>query len=73
MDEFGPLNLQPRPGRPWAERGGKHKDPSREPRPKRRAAYTRPHGDMRAKLLAWLPCQRRRPILFDQGRGRGRA
>jgi hypothetical protein len=22
MDEFGPLNLQPHPGRQWAERGG---------------------------------------------------
>ncbi|MCX4749215.1 IS630 family transposase [Kitasatospora sp. NBC_01287] len=44
MDEFGPLNLQPHPGRHWAERGGKHKDPEREPRPKRRATYTRPHG-----------------------------
>ncbi len=44
MDEFGPLNLQPHPGRHWAERGGKHKEPTREPRPKRRATYTRPHG-----------------------------
>ena len=44
MDEFGPLNLQPHPGRQWAERGGKHKDPEREPRPRRRATYTRPHG-----------------------------
>ena len=44
MDEFGPLNLQPHPGRQWAERGGKHKDPDREPRPRRRATYTRPHG-----------------------------
>ncbi|MEU2619693.1 IS630 family transposase [Streptomyces sp. NPDC007157] len=43
MDEFGPLNLQP-PGRQWAERGGKGKDPDREPRPRRRATYTRPHG-----------------------------
>ena len=41
MDEFGPLNLQPHPGRQWAERGGKHKDPDREPRPRRRATYTR--------------------------------
>jgi hypothetical protein len=32
MDEFGPLNLQPHPGRQWAERGGKHKDPHRDPR-----------------------------------------
>ncbi len=23
-DEFGPLNLQPHPGRQWAERGGRH-------------------------------------------------
>jgi transposase len=44
VDEFGPLNLQPHPGRQWAERGGKHKDPEREPRPRRRATYTRPHG-----------------------------
>ncbi|MCD9899143.1 transposase [Streptomyces sp. MT29] len=44
LDEFGPLNLQPRPCRPWAERGGRHKDPGREPRPRRRATYTRLHG-----------------------------
>lgn len=44
MDEFGPLNLQPRPGRQWTERGGKGKDPGREPRPRCRATYTRPHG-----------------------------
>ena len=36
--------LQPHPGRQWAERGGRHKDPDREPRPRRRATYTRPHG-----------------------------
>ncbi|WP_433237412.1 helix-turn-helix domain-containing protein [Streptosporangium sp. CA-135522] len=53
MDEFGPLNLQPHPGRQWAERGGTHKDPDREPRPQvghlhppaRRAA---PDGRLRA-------------------------
>ncbi len=44
LDEFGPLNLQPHPGRQWAAVGGKHKDPERAPRPRRRAAYTRPHG-----------------------------
>ncbi|MEV1039932.1 IS630 family transposase [Streptomyces sp. NPDC050204] len=44
MDEFGPLNLQPHSGHQWAERGGKGKDPDREPRPRRRATYTRPHG-----------------------------
>ncbi|WP_231509280.1 hypothetical protein [Streptosporangium roseum] len=43
-DEFGPLNLQPHPGRHWVERGGRHKDPGRDPRPRRRATYTRPHG-----------------------------
>jgi len=37
MDEFGPLNLIPHPGRQWAERGGKHKGPAREPRWRRRA------------------------------------
>ncbi|MCP5028822.1 MAG: IS630 family transposase [Actinomycetia bacterium] len=44
MDEFGPLNLQPHPGKHWAAVGGKHKDPDRSPRPRRRATYTRPHG-----------------------------
>ncbi|GJF25024.1 hypothetical protein SHO565_55880 [Streptomyces sp. HO565] len=44
MDEFGPLNLQPHPGRQWTGRGGRHKDPDRGPRPRRRATYTRPHG-----------------------------
>src|SRR3954464_15670567 len=36
MDEFGPLNLQPHPGRPWTDRGGKHKDPGT----RRRAAHS---------------------------------
>lgn len=44
LDGFGPLNLQPHPSRQWAERGGRHKDSRREPRPRRRATYTRPHG-----------------------------
>ncbi|MDQ0767003.1 hypothetical protein QFZ22_000945 [Streptomyces canus] len=44
MDEFGPLNPQPRPGRQWAERGGRRRDSNREPRRRRPAAYTRPHG-----------------------------
>jgi transposase len=43
FDEFGPLNLQPHPGRHWAER-----DTSGAPRvgPRRRirATYKRPHG-----------------------------
>lgn len=44
MDEFGPLNLQPHLGKQWAEPGGRHKDPDREPRARRRATYARPHG-----------------------------
>ena len=43
-DEFGPLNLQPHPGKQWAAVGGKHKDKSRSRRRRRRATYTRPHG-----------------------------
>jgi transposase len=39
-DEFGPLNLQPHPGRPWAARGGG----GPRPRRRRRATYTRPPG-----------------------------
>jgi hypothetical protein len=41
MDEFGPLNVQPRPGRQWAGRSGRHADPDRGPRPRMRATYTR--------------------------------
>ena len=44
VDEFGPLNLQPRPGRQWAAVSGKGKDPGREPRPRMRATYTRTEG-----------------------------
>nr|WP_244943407.1 hypothetical protein [Streptomyces inhibens] len=44
MDEFGPLDLQPHPGRQWVERGGTYKDPDRAPRPRRRATCTRPDG-----------------------------
>jgi transposase len=40
VDEFGPLNLQPHPGRQWARRancvGGRRR--------RRRATYKRPHG-----------------------------
>jgi transposase len=43
-DEFGPLNLQPRPGRQWAAVSGKGKEPGRAPRPRMRATYTRTAG-----------------------------
>ena len=44
MDEFGPLNLQPRPGRQWAAVSGKNAEPGRAPRPRMRATYTRTAG-----------------------------
>ena len=40
VDEFGPLNLQPHPGRQWACRGGR----GHIRRRRRRATYKRPHG-----------------------------
>jgi len=51
MDEFGPLNLMPHPGRLWGERGGRHKDPDREPRRRRRATYNR-YGGVRHLFAA---------------------
>jgi transposase len=39
VDEFGPLNLQPRPGRQWAAISGKGKETGRAPRPRMRATY----------------------------------
>ncbi|HEY2262192.1 MAG TPA: IS630 family transposase, partial [Streptosporangiaceae bacterium] len=44
MDEFGPLGLQPRPGRQRAAVGGKGKEAGRAPRPRMRATYTRTAG-----------------------------
>jgi transposase len=45
MDEFGPLNLQPHPGRQWAPRAdGKGGDQAHPRRRRRRATYKRPHG-----------------------------
>jgi transposase len=51
LDEFGPLNLMPHPGRQWAERGGRHKTPDREPRRRRRATYNR-YGGVRHLFAA---------------------
>ncbi|GAB2444598.1 hypothetical protein GCM10027187_06060 [Streptosporangium sandarakinum] len=51
MDEFGPLNLMPHPGRQWAERDGKQKDPAHEPRRRRRATYNR-YGGVRHLFAA---------------------
>jgi transposase len=45
MDEFGPLNLLPRPGKQWAPRIVKGQEPAQEPRRRRRrATYTRKNG-----------------------------
>jgi len=44
VDEFGPLNLQPHPGRQWAAISGKGKEPGRVPRRRRRATYRRTAG-----------------------------
>jgi transposase len=44
VDEFGPLGLQPRPGRQWAAVSGKNKDLGRGPRRRLRATYTRTEG-----------------------------
>ena len=44
MDEFGPLNLQPRPGRQWAAVSGRGREPGRAPRPRMRATYHRTEG-----------------------------
>ena len=44
VDEFGPMNLQPHPGRQWAPVSGKGKDPGRGPRRRMRATYRRTAG-----------------------------
>jgi transposase len=44
VDEFGPLNLQPHPGKQWAPTAAGKGDVSRPRRRRRRATYTRPHG-----------------------------
>ena len=43
MDEFGPLNLQPHPGRQWAPVARGRGDQSAPRRRRRRATYKRPH------------------------------
>ena len=55
MDEFGPLNLQPRPGRQWAAVSGKNKEPDREPRPRMRATTPAPKGcGTCLPLMSWV-------------------
>jgi len=65
LDEFGPLNLQPHPGRQWACHGGR----GHVRRRRRRATFKRPHGvrhmfaayDLRAdKLYGHIKDRKRR-------------
>jgi transposase len=58
MDEFGPLNLQPHPGKQWAPVAHGKGDPAAPRRRRRRATYTRPHGVRH--LLAALDLRRDR-------------
>jgi transposase len=44
MDEFGPLNLQPHPGKQWALAAVGKGNTDSPRRRRRRATYTRPHG-----------------------------
>ncbi len=44
MDEFGPLNLQPHPGKQWAPAAAGRGDTSYPRRRRRRATYNRPNG-----------------------------
>jgi hypothetical protein len=44
MDEFGPLNLQPHPGKQWARVADGKGDQAHPRRRRRRATYKRPHG-----------------------------
>jgi transposase len=44
VDEFGPLNLQPHPGKQWAPIAAGKGDPISPRRRRRRATYVRPHG-----------------------------
>jgi transposase len=44
MDEFGPLNLQPHPGKQWAPIASGEGDTEQPRRRRRRATFNRPHG-----------------------------
>jgi transposase len=44
MDEFGPLNLQPHPGKQWATVASGKGDTTMPRRRRRRATFNRPHG-----------------------------
>jgi hypothetical protein len=54
LDDFGPLNLQPDPGRQWALRGGRGSSPRR----RRRATFNHPHGVHHVLAAYDLSCDR---------------
>jgi hypothetical protein len=54
VDELGPLNLQPRPGRQLAAVSGRNKEPGREPRRRMRATCHRTEG-VRHLFAAYEP------------------
>ena len=56
MDEFGPLNLQPHPGKQWAPVASGKGEQAAPRRRRRRATYTRPHGVR--QLMAGLDLSR---------------
>ena len=53
MDEFGPFNLLPRPGKQWAPRIVKDAGPAAEPRRRRRRATYRRTKGVRHLLAAY--------------------
>src|SRR3954463_14374946 len=70
MDEFGPLNLQPHPGRQWAPVARGKGDPAAPRRRRRGAPYTRPQGGRhllaalarpRDRLYGHIPRRKGRP------------
>jgi hypothetical protein len=52
MDEFGPLNLQPHPGKQWAPVAAGKGDPDMPRRRRMRATYTRPSPASKLSRMA---------------------
>jgi transposase len=71
VDEFGPLNLQPRPGRQWAAISGKSKEPGRAPRRRLRATLAPRDGGSPA-LSAAVICPASCRVIHRSARVRPR-
>jgi transposase len=74
VDEFGPLNLQPHPGKQWAPVAAGKGDTTAPRRRRRRATYNRPHGvrhlfgayDLsRDRLYGHIKTKKGRPQLLE--------